>query len=131
MSTQDHAAILKAAITGVTKRPTLDHDEAQASEDAGSLPTEYAVIYLTRRFGDEPVRDGAREDRARRLQVRIVARSVEDARTLEDRVFGLFDLSTVNLGDTITHLAYETGGGNYEADDQGFYSDLISWTYSV
>jgi hypothetical protein len=127
MSTDGHAEALKTYLATQTQAPVYDHDEAQALGSA--LPDDYTVIYLSRRFGG-PERGETRDTNLRRLQTRVNAKKVANARLLEDRIAMAFEHKTVSLGDTFAHFAYEAGGGVYEFDE-GYYTDLTDWTFAV
>lgn len=127
MSTDAHAEAIKTFLATATKAPVYDHDEAQAL--GSGIPAQYTVIYLSRRYGGN-VRGDTRETNLRRLQTRVNAKTVTNARLLEDRIAGAFEHATVNLGDVVTHFAYETGGGIYDYD-AGYYHDLTDWTFTV
>lgn len=118
MSLSSEAADFKTRITSATKRPCYDHDEAQKL--GAALPPDHSIIYVAHRFGGNE-RGGTRDTDLRRLSVRIVSKTVDNARRQEDAIFALFAHSGVN---------YEAGGGAYEYES-GFYSDLIDFTYSI
>lgn len=127
MSTDSFADATKALIAGIVKAPCYDHDESQAI--GAALPARYVVIYLTRRFGGN-VRGDTRSNDLRRLQTRVAAKSVTDARLMEDRISDAFLHATHTVDGIAVHFAYESGGGNYDLDG-GYYSDLTDWTFTV
>lgn len=118
------AETIKAYLATATKAPVYDHDEAQML--GAGLPAQYTVIYLSPRPGG-PDRGGSRDTNLRRLQTRPTAKTVTNVRLLETRIFDAFEHKTVTLGDTFAHFAYEAGGGSYQRDDLGYYSDLTDW----
>lgn len=121
-----HAEAIKARITAYTKAPTLDPDEAKA---LGSLPAYYTLIYLSRRYADEPSRVGGTFDlTGRRLSTRVAAKTVTNARLLEDRIYAAFHLNPLSLDGELVDVRYESGGGEFE-HDEGFYSALTDWIY--
>jgi hypothetical protein len=127
MSTDAQAEAIKTLLATATKAPVYDHDEAQAL--GTTAPAQYTVIYLSRRFGGN-VRGETRENDLRRLQTRVHAKTVSNARLLEDRIAEAFAHTTHTIGGVLTHFAYETGGGVY-AYDTGYYTDLTDWTFTV
>jgi len=126
VSTDAQADAIKTYLATATKAPVYDHDEAQA---LASLPANYTVIYLSRRFGGN-VRGDTRSNDLRRLQTRVNATTVTNARLLEDRIAEAFEHQTVTVAGTLMHFSYETGGGVYEYD-AGYYTDLTDWTTTV
>lgn len=128
VSTDAQAEAIKTLLSAATKSPVYDHDEAQALT---SLPAQYTVIYLSRRFGGN-VRGGTRENDLRRLQTRAVAASVTNARLVEDRTADLFRHASHVIAGTRTHFAYESGGGEFEYDTATQrYHALTDWTFAV
>lgn len=127
MSTDAQAEAIKTYLAAATKAPVYDHDQSRAL--GTGLPAQYTVIYLSRRFGGN-VRGDTRSNDLRRLQTRVSARSVTNARLLEDRIAEAFEHKTVDVAGTLVHFAYETGGGVYDFD-AGYYHDLTDWTFTV
>lgn len=128
MSTDAHAEAFKTLIAAATQAPCYDHDEAQAL--GASLPAQYTVLYLSRRFGGVPRLDGTADAPLRRLQTRAVARSITNGRLLEDRTHDAFMHATVDLGGgVVAHPVFESGE-TFDFDE-GYYSALTSWTYAV
>ena len=130
MSTDAHADAIKAFLATATKAPVFDFDEADAMAK-GSLPASFTIVHLERRYSDGGARmDGTRPTPLRRLYTRAAAKTVTNVRLIEDRTAAAFEFDTVDLGDTITHFAFETGGGVFE-ESEGFYVRTTSWTYAV
>ena len=128
MSTDAQADAIKALLTTATKSPVYDHDEAQALT---SLPAQYTVVYLSRRFGGN-VRGDTRENDLRRLQTRAVATTITNARLLEDRTADLFKHATHTIAGVLVHFDYESGGGEFDYDSATQrYHALTDWTFSV
>lgn len=127
MSTDSFADATKALVAGIVKAPCYDHDESRALGSA--LPARYVVLYLHRRFGGN-VRGDTRGSDLRRLQTRVAAKSVSDARLMEDRLSEAFEHATHTVDGALVHFAYESGGGNYDLDG-GYYTDLTDWTFTV
>lgn len=129
MSTDAQAEAIKAIIADATKAPAFDHDDAQAKGD--KLPPQHTEVYLSRRFGGV-VRGGTRETRLRRLQTRVVASSVTNARLLEDRIAEAFEHTTFDVAGSLVHFEYEGGGGVFDFDKAtSRYHALTDWTFSV
>lgn len=118
MSLDAEAEALKTRLAAATKAPVFDQDEAQAA--ASSLPANYTVIYLGRRFGGETRFDGTRGTALRRLSTRVSAKSVTNARLIEDRIHAEFAYSEVS---------YEAGGGVYDYEG-GYWTALTDWTFT-
>lgn len=130
MSTDTQADAIKTFLAAATQAPVYDHDEAQKLKLASTLPATYTVIHLSRMFGGN-VRGGTQDNDLRRLQTRVSAKTVKNARTLEDRIAAAFEHSWINLGDgVLAHFDYEAGGGLFELEE-GYYTDLTDWTFSV
>lgn len=130
MSTDAHAEAIKAFLLAKTKAPVMDFDEAAAIA-ASALPSAFTIIHLERRYSDDAARlDGTKPTPLRRLYTRAAAKTVTNVRLIEDRTADAFEFATVNLGDTIAHFAFETGGGTFE-QSEGFYVRTTAWTYAV
>jgi hypothetical protein len=127
VSTDAQASALKAVIAGATKAPCYDNDEAQELGEA--LPDEYHVIYLSRRFGGN-VRGDTRENDLRRLQTRVHATKVFNARLIEDRLAAAFAHATHDIDGALMHFDFETQDPGFELED-GYYHRLTDWTSSV
>lgn len=127
MSTDAQVEALKALIATATKAPCYDHDEARA---LATNPASYTILYVSRRFGGN-VRGGTRENPLRLAQTRVSAKSVTNARLVEDRTFTLFEHASHVLAGTRVHLAFETQDADLELDTGGYYSRLTDWTFSV
>lgn len=127
MSADDQATAIQALIAAATKAPCLDHDEAQ---NAKPTPHRFTIIYLSRRFGGN-VRGGTRENPLRRLQVRVVARTVADVRLIEDRISGLFEHAAHDVAGALMHFDFEAQDATPERDSDGFYSRLTDYTTGV
>ena len=130
MSTDAHAEAIKAFLRTPTKAPVYDFDEAAAMATT-ALPSAFTIVHLERRYGDDATRlDGTRPSPLRRLYTRVAAKSVTNVRLIEDRTAAAFEFATVDLGDTIAHFAFESGGGVFE-ESEGFYVRTSSWTFAV
>lgn len=128
MSTDAHAEALKTLLTTAAKVTAYDLDDLQKLT---TKPANYVEVYLARRYGGN-VRGGMRGTDLRRLSTRVVASSVTNGRLIEDRIFAAFEFTTVNLGDTVTHVAFESGdAGVFEYDAGVYVGSLIDWTFSV
>jgi hypothetical protein len=127
VSTDAQVEALKALIATATKAPCLDHDEAQA---LATKPASYTILYVSRRFGGN-VRGGTRENPLRRAQVRVNAKSVTNARLIEDRTAELFEHATHDLAGALVHLDFETQDAALELDTGGYYSRLTDYTFAV
>lgn len=126
MSLDTEADALKALIATAAKVPAYDLDEVPATP-----PANYVEVYLSRRYGGN-VRGGMRGTDLRRLSTRVVASTVTNGRLVEDRIFAAFEFTTVNLGDAVTHVAFESGdAGVFEYDAGVYVGSLIDWTFSV
>lgn len=129
MSTDAQAEVIKSIIATATKAPAFDHDEAERR--ASSLPSQHTEVYLSRRFGGN-VRGDTRETPLRRLQTRVVASTVTNARLLEDRLAEAFAHTSFDVAGTLVHFEYEGGGGSFEFDKAtNRYHALTDWTFSV
>jgi hypothetical protein len=121
------AEALKARITAYTKAPTLDLDEVKA---LATLPAYYAEFYLSRRSVDNPPRVGGTFDpNGRRLSVRAVAKTISNCRNLEAGVWAALLNNPITLDGVPVDVRYESGGGNFEADDEGWYTALTDFIF--
>lgn len=127
MSTETHADAFKALLTTAAKVPAYELDEIRA---LATPPNDYVEVYLSPRAGGEYRFDGSRDVSLRRLSTRVVTLSVTNGQRIEGRIAAAFAHTTINLGDTTTQVDYESGGGAFEYDD-GFYTALTDWTYSL
>jgi hypothetical protein len=126
VSSDAQADAIKALIKALTKAPAYDHDEAQDVDEPGDR---YTVIYLSRRYGGN-LRGDSRENPLRRLQTRVQATKVSNARLLEDRLAAGFAHATHNIDGVAMHFDFETQDAGFELD-AGYYHRLTDWTTSV
>lgn len=129
MSTDAHAEAIKAYLATATQAPAMDFDEAQALA-ASALPPSFTIVHLERRVGGEARLDGTAPVNLRRLYTRVSAKTVTNARLIEDRTVTAFEFATVNLGDTFAHFAFDSSGGSFELSE-GFYVRTTTWTFAV
>ena len=130
MSTDAHAEAIKTFLRTATKAPVYDFDEADAMAK-GALPASFTIVHLERRYSDDGARmDGTKPTPGRRLYTRVAARKVGNVRKIEDDTANAFEFATVDLGDTTSHFAFETGGGVFE-QSEGYYVRTTSWTYVI
>lgn len=129
MSTDSHAEAIKAFLATATKAPVMDFDEANAVA-ASALPQAFTIVHLERRVGGEARMDGTAPTPLRRLYTRAAAKTVTNVRLIEDRTADAFQFATINLGDTIAHFAFETGGGSFE-QSEGYFVRTTAWTFAV
>lgn len=128
MTTEAQVVALKTQIATATKYPCLEHDEAQAL--GAGTPATYTILYVSRRFGGN-VRGDTRENSLRRAQTRVSAKTVSNARVVEERTSALFEHSVLDLAGTKTHLDFEAQDAEYERDSAGYYNRLTDWTFTV
>lgn len=127
MTDDIQAETLKARVTTYTKAPTLDLDEIKAM---ATLPSYYCEFYLSRRSVDNQARtDGTFEPTGYRCSIRVVAKTISNARLLEAGVRQAFLLNPVTLDGQPTDLRYESGGGDFEQDDEGYFHALTDFIY--
>lgn len=127
MSDDTQAEALKARISASTKAQTLDLDEAQALT---TLPAYYVEFYLSRRAVDNPTRVGGTfEPTGYRMSTRAVAKTITNARLMEQRVREALLLNPITLDGEPVDVRYESGGGDFERDDQGYFHALTDWIY--
>lgn len=127
MSADEEADAVKALLATVTKGPAYDHDEAQKL--GTKLPSEYTVIYLSKRSGGN-LRGDTRNTDLRRLQTRVHATKVVNARLIEDRMAASFEHSTATIAGSLVHFELEAQDAAFELD-AGYYHRLTDWTFSV
>jgi hypothetical protein len=127
VSVDTQAEAFKTRLTANTQAPTYDLDEAQA---LASLPANYVLIYLQRRSVDNPARlNGTFMPTGWRLSVRVVAKTITNARLLEDRVATALLLNPITLDGETVDVRYEQGGGDFECDAAGYYSALTDFIF--
>lgn len=128
MSTDAQATAIKALLSGVAKAPAFDLDELQKM---GSHPPRYVEVHLSRRFGGN-VRGDTQANHLRRLQTRVVASTISDARLIEDRISEAFHDVIHDIAGTLVQFDYESGGGAFDYNrDISRYHALTDWTWSV
>lgn len=130
MTDYDHLGVFKTVLTASTTKPTLDLKEEQDYATA-SLPASYVVAYVSRRSIDQPTRlNGTFVPTGYRLTTRVMAKgSVVNAYELERLVRAALLLVPVTLDGTPVDVRYETGGGDFDKDDAGFYFANTDWIY--
>lgn len=121
-----HVEVVKAVVSAVAKTAAYDVDEA---EKVKSLPANYVEVYLSRRFSEESLRlDGFRTPVAWRLSLRVVSKSVSNARLMQDRIRAAFEGNTFDVeARTSTPVTFESESP--VAPDDGWFSGLTDWTY--
>lgn len=127
----DWAAVFKAAISANTKARTYDLDEAAAAAKSG-LPSYYAQVYLEGRAIDQPTRlDGSFLPAGYRLSTRVSAKTITNARLLEQRIRDTFaPPNQITLDGQPVTVRYEQGGGGFDQPDaDGYYTALTDWIF--
>lgn len=126
MTSKAQVDAIKAVITTATARPCYTHEEARKASQSG----DYTIVYLSRRFGGN-VRGGTRENDLRLLQIRAVSKSDSNVLLLEDKIAAVFAHTTHDIAGTPVHFAFETQDATVERDDDGFYSRLTDYTFTL
>lgn len=127
MSDEAQVAAHKARITAYTKAPTLDLAEIKAM---AQLPAYYVELHLARRFVDNESRvGGTYQPTGYRLSTRACATSLPNARLLEENVRLAYELNPILLDGQMIDVRYESGGGDFEQDDEGYYAALTDRIY--
>lgn len=132
MSEELHAAALVASAnvalaSGGLTNPTKAYD---VDDVPSPRPRDYVEISLHRRAGGEFRACGWVGTTSWRVTARYVARSVSNARDLRKRITaGWEDIAITVDGIESTRLIFETAVPIGE--DDGYYSGLDSWVYSL
>lgn len=126
MTSKAQVDAIRAVIAAATARPCYTHEDARKASQSG----DYSIVYVSRRFGGN-VRGGTRENDLRLLQVRAVSKSDANVLLLEDKVADAFEHSTHDIAGTPVHFSFETQDATPERDDDGFYSRLTDYTFTL
>lgn len=131
MSDYDHLTAFKTVLTAATTKPTLDLKQEQDYATPGALPPAYVVAYVSRRSIDQPKRlNGTFVPTGYRLTTRVMSKgSILNAYELERLVRVALLLVPITLDGTPVDVRYETGGGDFDKDDAGFYFASTDWIY--
>jgi hypothetical protein len=121
------AEALKTRITAYTKAPTLDLDDIKG---LAALPAYYVELHLANRWVDNPARtNGTFEPTGHRLSTRAVAKTLSNGRLVEQGVRDALLLNPITLDGVPTDVRYESGGGDFEQDDEGYFHALTDWIF--
>lgn len=124
MSTEEqHAAAVIAALDAAGAAP-YDIDDVP-----DTLPAHYTEVYVSRRFGGEPRNAGAKGSTGWRIAVRVVAKTVTNARLLRAKVSAALDDVRLTVdGEPTTPVQFE--GAEEIGPDDGWFSGLSTYTYA-
>ena len=123
---EQHAAAVKAALTAQSAAP-YDLDDLKA---LATPPAQYTEVTVSRRFGAQNRATGSTGRVGWRITTRAVAKTVSNAREMRKRTAAA--LSYVRLtvdGDQTTPIQFE--GEEPIGDDDGWWSGLTTWTYTL
>lgn len=123
---EDHAAAIFAALTGANAAP-YDLDELR---DPATRPAAYNEVTVSQRAG-APNRNVASTGRTGwRITTRSVAKTVTNAREMRSRArTGLLYVRLTVDGAVTTRIQFESE--EPIAEDDGWFSGLTSWTYTI
>lgn len=117
------AAAFIARLSSLGALP-YDYDDLPAT-----LPDNYTVVTVTRRFGGTQRGSGERDGRLYRATARQVAKTISNARNLRAKSAGL-EGSVLTVGsETTTPIEFETA--QVIGPDDGWYSGLESWLFAL
>lgn len=124
--TDTHVEAVKAAVSAVTQAAAYDVDEIGKAQN---LPANYVEVYLSRRFSEESRRfDGFRTPIAWRLSLRVVSKSVSNARLMQDRIRTAFEGNTLDVETSVsTPVTFESESPI--EPDGAWFTGLTDWTY--
>lgn len=123
MSERTHAAAWRTAIGAVTgDLVAYDYDDVPAP-----LPSVYALVTVSRRFGGEPRNHGKRPMIGWRLTTLAVGGTIDEARWAREKVHTLNETRNSTLASTLLTFESET---EIEKDGDR-YSGITVWTYAT
>lgn len=122
----EHAAAWRAALeTPLGKWSAYDYDDVPAA-----LPNLYALVTVSRRFGDDLRLSGGRRLVGYRATTLAVGRTVDEARWVRDRIEeAVADQRITVDGVETTLIRFESE--NPPEPDDGRYSGVTTWTYAL
>lgn len=126
MNEREHAKAWRTLIGGnLGSGGAYDYDDAPAA-----LPGVYVLVTVSRRYAEPAYASGLRGTTPVRLTTLAVGRTVDEARWARQRVAAVVDESQTTVdGLVTTPVQFETETP-IEPDD-GRYSGLTAWTYTV
>lgn len=121
-----HAAAVKAVLTTATAAP-YDLDDIKAT---ATPPASYTEVTVSRRFGGDDRNAGPKSRTGWRITTRQVAITVSNAREMRKRTHtALEDVRLTVGGKSTSPVEFE--GGEPIGEDDGKWSGLETWTYSI
>lgn len=119
-----YATAIKDIVESSTGRDAFTLDELP-----DDLPYEYVEVHLARRYTESPARGGGmRDDVGWRLSLRVVSKDIENARLMEDRIHRRFRFPVL-LGGVPTLVRFESGGGDFDRDDERYFHALTDFVF--
>lgn len=130
-SVTQEIALLLIALLGTAEVEAFEVDELARREAAGTFPDDYAELHLsTRGRGDVRRSDGSSSVRGWRVQVRFVCRYVENVQILADRAAAVLNAARLVV-DGRTSTPFDEGPADPPRPDDGWYSALAEWTFTL
>lgn len=124
-------SVLLIALLGSVDVEAYEVDELERREKAGTFPDDYAELHLsTRGRGDVRRQDGSSSVRGWRVQIRVVCRYVENVQILLDRISGVLNAAHL-VADGRTSTPFDEGPADPPRPDDGWYSALAEWTFTL
>lgn len=124
--TPEQVDAIKAVVATASKRPAYTHGEAQKSKPSG----DYTILYLSQRFGGN-VRGDTREGGFWRLQTRPTSKSADNVRLLEHNLAAAFEHASFSVAGAPVHFAFEAQDSDVDRDNDGYFSRLTDWTFTL
>lgn len=121
-----HATAVKAVLTTASAAP-YDLDDLKA---LATPPAQYVEVTVSRRFGGEARNAGPKSRTGWRITTRQVAATVSNAREMRKRTHAALEAVRLTVGAEVSS-PIEFEGGEPIGEDEGQWSGLETWTYSI
>lgn len=126
---EQHATAVLAAINAKLTALTVPLTAYELDDVPEPLPTAYAELTLSRRFGTATRLPGRQSRTGWRITTRAVAKGVTNARLVHEKTRQALEDARLDIGGVLTSpIQFETE--EPVGDDDGWFSGLISWTYT-
>ncbi|MCW2785245.1 MAG: hypothetical protein JWP74_1762 [Marmoricola sp.] len=124
---QEHAVAVGVLLnTLLSPKFAYDFDKVPSPR-----PTEYVDYAVTRRFGGEVREDGFTGTTGWRVTVRYVAKTIPNARLLQNKVTAGLEYASLSIaGDSTTPVLFETSEP-IGTDEDGYFTGLDAFTYTI
>lgn len=129
MSTEQHGVAILAALNAVLPASMAAYDLDDLAKLA-TKPDNYVEVTVSRRYGGDRRNAGAKSATGWRITTRVVAKTISNARLIEDHCKTALENVRLTVGaETSTAVEFETA--EIVGPDDGYFSGLTAWIYAL